>query len=94
MKTSRWKERNVTISRDINVKIHAGAKEVLQHGVDHYLWVGSGGRGEVGGIREKFTGGERRAEKEMRFYEAQGPPELKQVASGSATQSLRLRHKE
>ena len=36
---------------------------------------------------------EKRGEREMRFLRARGPSELKQVASGSATQSLSLENR-
>ena len=40
----------------------------------------------------KFSGGERRAEEQVRLLRSRGSMELREVASGSATQGLWLRH--
>ena len=47
---------------------------------------------KVGGSRKKFIGGERRAEERVRLFWARGSAELKEVASGSATQGLWMRN--
>ena len=46
-------------------KIQAEAWEVFQHWSEDSVWAGGSGRREVGGSREKFTGGERKAEREI-----------------------------
>ena len=47
-----------------------------------------GGRREVGGSSKKFTEDEMRTVKGMRPLRIGGPSKLRQVASGSAMQSL------
>ena len=61
-------------------------------GLGNFVWASGGGRGKVGGSRKKFTGGERKTEGQMRLFRARGMAEFSEVASGSATQSLWLRH--
>ena len=68
--------------RDMKKKIQVRAREVLQHGVSNSVWVHSSGRGEVGCIHQKFSGGEWRAERAMILLSNGGPGKLKQVASG------------
>ena len=50
-----------------NVKIHARAKKVLWHGIDNIICAIDSGRKEVCGSREKFSGGEERAERQRRL---------------------------
>ena len=52
---------------------------------------GSGGE-KIGGSRKKFSRRERKAEGRVRLLRACGLAELKEVASGSATQGLWLRN--
>ena len=66
-------------------KIHAGAREVLQHGLGNFVWDSSGRRGEVGCSRKKLIAGDRRAEIGMRIFGARGPLKRTLVASSSAT---------
>ena len=40
----------------------------------------------------KFSGGEKREKRRMRLHRARGSVELREVASGSAAQGLRLRN--
>ena len=49
------------------------------------------GRREVGCSRKKFTGDERKVEREMKVFEVGGPMELRQVASGHDTERFWLR---
>ena len=56
------------------------------------MWAcGTGGR-KVGGSRKKFSERERRAKGRVRCHGARGSTELREVASGSATQGLWLRN--
>ena len=77
---------------DVTKKIHARARKVLYHGIGNFVWASGNGRGEVGGGPKKFSGSERRAEGQVRLLMARGSAELREVASGSATQSLWLRN--
>ena len=57
------------------------------------LCLGSGSGGEqVGGSRKKFSRRERRTKGQARLHRARGSAELREVASGSATQDLWLRN--
>ena len=73
---------------DVKKKIHARARKMLLHGIGNFVWASGSGGGKVGGSRKKFSGGERRAEGRVRLFRARGTAELKEVASGSATQGL------
>ena len=77
---------------DVKKKIHARARKVLWHGIDNFVWASGSGREEVGGSSIKFSGRERRAEGRVRLHKAHGSAELREVASGSATQGLWLRN--
>ena len=79
--------------KDVKKKIHARARKMLLHRIDNFVWASGSGEGKVGGSRKKFSGGERRAKERVRLHRARGSAELREVASGSATQSLRLRNK-
>ena len=72
--------------------IPASILKMLKHGISNFVWASGSGGGEVGGSRKKFSGGERRAEGRMRLLRARGSAELREVASGSATQGLWLRN--
>ena len=80
--------------KDVKKKIHARARNMLEHGIGNFVWASGsgGGRGEVGGSRKKFSGGERRAEGRVRLLRERGSVELIEVVSGSATQGLWLRN--
>ena len=56
------------------------------------MWASGSGREKVGGSRKKFSGRERRAKGRVRLLRARGLAELREVATGSATQSLWLRN--
>ena len=58
----------------------------------NFVWASGSGRGEVGGSCKKFSGGEWRAEERVRLLRARGLVELREVASGSATQDLWLKN--
>ena len=77
---------------DVKKKIHARARKMLQHRIGNFVGASGSGWGEVGGSCKKLSGGERRAEKCVRLLRANGLAELREVASGSATQSLWLRN--
>ena len=47
---------------------------------------------EVGGSRKKLIESERKTKGGVRLHRARGSAELREVASGSATQGLRLRN--
>ena len=76
----------------VKKKIHARARKVLLHGMGKFVWASGSGRGEVGGRRKEFRGRERRAKGRVRLHRARGSAELREVASGSATQGLWLRN--
>ena len=78
---------------DVKKKIHAREGKVLQHGIGNFVWTSGRGPGEVGGSRKKFSGRERRAKGQVGLLRARGLVELREVASGSAAQSLWLRNK-
>ena len=61
--------------------------------VGNFVWASGSGRGEVGGSRKKFSRRERKAEGQVRLLRARGLAELREVASGSATQGLWLRNR-
>ena len=56
------------------------------------MWASGSGREKVGRSRKKFSGRERRAKGRVRLLRARGLAELREVATGSATQSLWLRN--
>ena len=56
------------------------------------MWASGSEEGEVGDSRKKFSREERRAEEKVRLLRACGSTELREVASGSATQGLWLRN--
>ena len=58
----------------------------------NFVWASGSGGGEVGGSCKKFSARERRAEGRVRILQARGSAELREVASGSATQGLCLRN--
>ena len=72
------------------LKIRSRAREVLQFWVGDFLWVGCGGKGEVGSSHKKFSKGERKLGRGMRLLGAGCPLVLRQLASGSTAQGLRL----
>ena len=74
--------------KDVKKEIDDRARQVLQLGVVNSVCVGGSGRGKVGGSHQKFSRGETNAEKRMRLVRAGSPPKLRQIASGSAEQSL------
>ena len=78
---------------DVKKKIHARARKMLQHGISNFVWDSGSGRGNFGGIREKFSGGEKRAEGRVRLLSVRGTAELREVASGSVTQGFWLRNR-
>ena len=85
MKTSRWKNRNAK-------KIQVKERKVLQRGVGNSIWDSSGGKGQVGYSHKKCLVEVSREKKGERDYLRQKTSsELRQVASGSATQRPRLR---
>ena len=57
-----------------------------------FILASDSGREKVGGSRKKFSGREGRAKGRVRLLKARGTAELKEVASGSATQNLWLRN--
>ena len=65
---------------------------MLKHGIGNFIWASGGGRGKVGSSRKKFSESERRAKGRVKLHGERGLAELREVASGSATQSLWLRH--
>ena len=65
---------------------------MLQHGIGNFVSASGSGRGKVGGSRMKFHERERRAEGRVRVFRARGTAELREVASGFATQGLWLRN--
>ena len=73
-------------------KIHARARKVLYHGIGNFVWASGSGGGKVGGSRMKFSESERREKGRVRLHRAPGLAELREVASGSATQNLWLRN--
>ena len=77
---------------DVKKKIHARARKMLYHGIGNIVWDNGSGRGEVVGSRKKFSETERRAKGRVRLHGARGSAELREVASGSATQGLWLRN--
>ena len=91
MKTPRWKK-EIQRPRKIKdvEKIHAGAREVLQHKLGDFVWASGGGRREVGHSRNKFSEGEQR---EMKLLGVQNPTLFRQVAPDSATQCIWLRNR-
>ena len=60
-------------------------------GIGNFVWASGSGGGKVGGSRKKFSGREKKAEGRVRLLRARGTAELREVASGSATQGLWLR---
>ena len=66
---------------------------MLQHGIGDFVWASGSGWGTIGGSRKKFSGRERRAKRRVRLHRARGSSELREVASGSATQCLWLRNR-
>ena len=77
---------------DVKKKIHARARKMLYHGIRNFVWANGSGGGEVEGSCKKFSGGKRRAEGRVRLLREHGTAELREVASGSATQCLWLRN--
>ena len=75
---------------NVKKKIHARTRKMFQHGIGKFVWANGSGRGGVGGSRKKFSGRERRAKRRVRLHRARGSAELKEVASGSATQGFWL----
>ena len=65
---------------------------MLQHEIGNFVWASGSGGGKVGGSRKKFSESERRSEGRARLHRVRGSAELREVASGSATQSLWLRN--
>ena len=45
---------------------------MLYHGICNFVWASGNGRGEIFGSREKFSGGEGGAEKEIRLKNVVG----------------------
>ena len=80
------------IIEDVKKKIHPRARKVLLHGIGNFVWASGNGGGKVRSSRQNFSGRERRAKERVRFLRARGSPELREVASGSATQGLWLRN--
>ena len=76
----------------VKKKIHARARKMLQHGIGNFVWVSGSGRGEVEGSRKKLSGRERGAKGRVRLHRARDSAELREVASGAATQGLWLRN--
>ena len=72
--------------KNVQEKIHAKARNVLQHSIGNFVWARGSGRGEVYGSSEKFNRGEEGAEVRMTLVRAPDSVELGQVTSGSATQ--------
>ena len=72
-------------------KIHARARNVLQHRIGNFVWASGSGQ-EVRGSCKKFSRRERRAKGRVRLLKARGSAELREVASGSAMQGLWLRN--
>ena len=66
--------------------------KMLYHGISNFVWASGNGGGKVGGSRKKFSGREIRAKGLVRLFRARGSAELREVASGSATQGLGLRN--
>ena len=66
---------------------------MLWHGIGNFVWASGSGRAEVCGSREKLSGGERGAERQMRLLKARGLKKLVEVISGSATQGLWLENR-
>ena len=62
--------------KSVKKKIHARARKVLWHGIGNFVWASGSGRGEVGGSRKKFSGGEGRAKGRVRLLKARGSAEL------------------
>ena len=60
--------------------------------MSNFAWANGSGREEIGGSRKKFSGRERRAKGRVRLHGARGSAELREVASGTATQGLWLRN--
>ena len=75
---------------NVKKKIHARTRKMFQHEIGNFVWANGSGQGEVGGSCKKFIGRERRAEGRMTLFQAHGMVELREVASGSATQGLWL----
>ena len=71
-------------------KIRARARKMLQHGIGDFVWASGNGQREIRGSCKKFSGKERRAEREMRLLRAHDSVKPGQVAYGSATQGLWL----
>ena len=70
-------------------KNHARARKVLWHGVGSFVWANGNRRGEVCGSREKFSGGEGGAERQVRLlWTLIGLAELGQVASALLCKAL------
>ena len=77
---------------DMKKKIHASGRKMLWHGIDNFVWASGSGQGKVGGSCKKFSESERKAKGRMRLLRACGSAKLREVASGSAMQSLWLRN--
>ena len=77
---------------DVEKKINARTRKVLWHGIGNFAWASGSGGGKVGGSRKKFSGREGRAKGRVRLLRARGSAELREIASGSAMQSLWLRN--
>ena len=77
---------------DVKKKFHAKARKMLSHGIDNFVWASGSGREKVGGSHNKFSGGERRAKGRVRLLRERGTAELREVASGSATQGFWLKN--
>ena len=62
--------------KSVKKKINARARKVLWHGIGNFVWASGSGRGEVGGSRKKFSGGEGRAKGRVRLLKASDSAEL------------------
>ena len=80
--------RNPGEIEDVKKKIYARARKMLWHRISNFVWASGSKGGKVGGSYKKFSGGARRAEGRVRLHKARGSAELREVASGSATQGL------
>ena len=49
---------------NVKKKIYARAKKMLQHGIGSFVWASGSGEGEVRGSRKKFSGREKREQKD------------------------------
>ena len=63
-------------------------RKVIQRGIGKSVGVSGNEKVKIGSSNKKFIVDERTAERGMRFFEAEGQKELRQMASGSAKQLL------